>query len=96
MPARVADVRYRKEIGQAECLQGLRMSDTDKISDKPASSKDARLSDISTLSDFLQKILEHRQIIRQFRMEGSDQNLVVFGRYNLSVDACKHADSLSD
>ena len=29
-------------------------------------------------------------------MESSNQNLVVFGRYNLSVDACEHADFLSD
>ena len=54
------------------------------------------LSDKPDLSDFLQKILQYRQVLRQFRMESSNQNLVVFGRYNLSVDACEHADFLSD
>ena len=54
------------------------------------------MSDKPDLSDFLQKILQYRQVLRQFRMESSNQNLVVFGRYNLSVDACEHADFLSD
>ena len=54
------------------------------------------LSDNPDLSDFLQKVLEHRKIGRQFRMESRDQNLVVFGRDDFAVDACEHADFLSD
>lgn len=54
------------------------------------------LSDKPDLSDFLQKVLQHRQIIRQFRMESRNQHTVVFGRDDFAVDACKHADSLAD
>ena len=54
------------------------------------------LSDKPDLSDFLQKVLEHRKIGRQFRMESRDQNLVVFGRDDFAVDAGQNPHAITD